>query len=90
MKRTYVHHMENIPNPIPNMEPAVIGYLNEESEIHWKFSDRLLDFIGHLPEARHYPLIAHMEHDFGDELALLVIHHEDLRKSEWHDLKDYR
>lgn len=81
--------MNNIPEKSKNGEPAIIGYINENSEIHWQFSDRLVEFISSLPETRHYPLIAHMGHDLGDDLAVLVIHHDDLKKTDWHKLEDY-
>jgi len=70
-------------------EPAIVGMINERDEIHWRFSERLLKFISSLPEARRYPLIAHMGHDLGDDLAVLVINRDDLKKTDWHDLNDY-
>ena len=86
----YVQNMQNSEDSNTDLEPAIIGYMNDQYEFHWKFNDRLLKFISNLPESRQYPLIAHMEHELGDELAVLVIHHEDLKKSQWHTLNDYR
>ena len=71
------------------LEPAIAGVINERDEITWRFSERLLKFISGLPESRRRPLVAHLGHEFGDDLAALVIHRDDLKETDWHDLKDY-
>ena len=70
-------------------EPAIVGVIDEQDKISWRFSERLLKFIGSLPQDRRYPLIAHISHDVGDELAVLVINQEELKKTHWHNLSDY-
>ena len=86
----YVQNMENNIETKTKAEPAIIGTWNEQNAIVWKFSDRLLNFISCLPEKRQYPLIAHLEHELGHDLSLLVIHHDDLKKSDWHTMEDYQ
>ena len=70
-------------------EPSIVGWINKNDEIKWEISDRLVQFIGRLPENRHYPLIAALEHGLGDDLAVLVINRDDLNRSDWHKLEDY-
>jgi hypothetical protein len=71
-------------------EPAIVGVINEQYELSWRFSERLLKFIDDLPESRRYPLVNRIGHEIADELALLVMNRQDLKKTNWHDLGDYR
>ena len=81
--------MQNTIDQNTNSEPAVVGVINEFDELSWRYSERLLKFIDSLPESRRYPLVNRIGHEIADELALLVINRQDLKKTNWHKLEDY-
>lgn len=85
----YVQNMQNTIEQNTYSEPAIVGVINEFEELSWRYSERLLKFIDSLPESRRYPLVNRIGHEIADELALLVINRQDLKKTNWHKLEDY-
>lgn len=71
-------------------ESAIVGVIDQHDELSWRFSERLLSFIDKLPEARRHPLVARIGHEIADELALLVMHRQDLKATNWHKMEDYQ
>ena len=72
-----------------NLQPVIVGFLNENTEFEWRIHDRLIEFINSLPEHKRFPLICGLAHDLEDETAILMLNASDLTKSEWHNLGDY-
>jgi hypothetical protein len=71
------------------LEPAIVGLINKNQKIEWRYSDRFLGFLDSLPEHQRYPLIARITHEVGEDLVVLVINRDDLKKVVWHSLNDY-